>query len=90
LYKNCAGCAIRKLHLAVLVVLVAIYKSQLAVRKKASKKLHIKMLMKLTPGLPCHGLVVCAPLLALALVEVDFLKTKESTFLRYLWCHLTK
>ncbi len=34
-YKNCAGCAIRKSHLA---VLVAICKLQLAVRKKASHK----------------------------------------------------
>jgi hypothetical protein len=34
LYKNLAGCAIRKLHLA---VLVAIHKSQLALCKKASK-----------------------------------------------------
>jgi hypothetical protein len=59
----------------VLVALVAIYKSQLAVGKKALKKPHIKMLMKLTPGLPCLGLVVCAPLVALALVEVYFLKT---------------
>jgi hypothetical protein len=31
-------------------MLVAIRKSQLAVRKKNSKKLHVKMLMKLTPG----------------------------------------
>ncbi len=28
-YENCAGCAIRKLHLAVLAVLVAIHKLQL-------------------------------------------------------------
>jgi hypothetical protein len=35
LYENCAGCAICKSHLA---VLVAICKLQLAVRKKASKK----------------------------------------------------
>jgi hypothetical protein len=49
-YKNCAGCAIRKLHLALLVVLVAICKSPLAVRKKASKKLIVNILMKLTPG----------------------------------------
>ncbi len=46
-YKNCSGCAIRKLHLA---VLVAICKLQLAVRKKALKKLRIKMLMKSTPA----------------------------------------
>jgi hypothetical protein len=46
-YKNCAGCAIHKLHLA---VLIAICNPQLAMRKKASKKLHRKMLMKLTPG----------------------------------------
>jgi hypothetical protein len=46
-YKNCAGCAIRKAHLG---VLVAIRKSQLAVLKKALKKLRVKMLMKLTPG----------------------------------------
>jgi hypothetical protein len=39
--------AINKLHLA---VLVAIRKSQLAVHKKASKKWHVKILMKLTPG----------------------------------------
>jgi hypothetical protein len=39
LYKNCAGCAICKLHLA---VLVAICKSQLTVHKKALKKLHVK------------------------------------------------
>ncbi len=45
--ENCLGCAICKLHLA---VLVAICKLQLAVHKKASKKLRIKMLMKLTPG----------------------------------------
>jgi hypothetical protein len=47
LYENCAGCEIQKSHLA---VLVAIHKLQLAVRKKALKKLRIKMLMKLTPG----------------------------------------
>ena len=47
-YKNCAGCAIRKSHIA---VLVAIRKSQLAVRKKSLKKLCIKILMKSTPGL---------------------------------------
>ncbi len=35
MYKNCADCAIRKLHLA---VLVAICKSQLAVHKKAVHK----------------------------------------------------
>jgi hypothetical protein len=46
-YENCARCAICKSHLAVLVV---IHKSQLAVRKKASKKPNIKMLMNLTPG----------------------------------------
>jgi hypothetical protein len=34
LYKNCAGCAIRKLHLA---VLVAIRKAQLSVQKKLRK-----------------------------------------------------
>ncbi len=45
-YEICAGCAIRKSRLA---VLVAIRKSQLAVRKKTSKKLRIKMLMTLTP-----------------------------------------
>ena len=49
-YENCTGCAIRKSHLAVLVVLVGILKSQLAVHKKALKKLGIKKLMKLTPG----------------------------------------
>jgi hypothetical protein len=49
-YENCAGCAIRKSHLAVLVVLVAFHKLQLAVRKKALKKSRIKMLMKSTPG----------------------------------------
>ncbi len=49
-YENCAGRAIRKSHLAVLVVLVAFHKLQLAVRKKALKKPCIKMLMKLTPG----------------------------------------
>jgi hypothetical protein len=59
----------------VLVALVAICKSQLAVGKKALKKPHTKMLMKLNLHLPCLGLVVCAPLLALALVEVDYLKT---------------
>jgi hypothetical protein len=42
--------AINKSHLAVLVVLVAIHKSPLAVCKKASKKPHVKILMKLTPG----------------------------------------
>jgi hypothetical protein len=42
----------------VLLVLVAIRKSQLAVRKKASKKLHAKMLMKLTPG-GTMGLQIC-------------------------------
>jgi hypothetical protein len=45
-YKNFAGRAIRKSHLA---VPVAIHKSQIAVRKKASKNPHIKLLMKLTP-----------------------------------------
>ncbi len=50
-YENCAGCAIRKSYLAVLVALVAICKSQLAVRKKASKKLSVKILMKLTPSI---------------------------------------
>ncbi len=49
-YKNCSGCAIRKSHLAVLAVLDAIRKSQLAVRKKALKKLRIKMSMKSTPA----------------------------------------
>jgi hypothetical protein len=44
-FKNCAGCAIRKSHLA---VLVATRTLQLDVRKKALKKLCIKMLMKLT------------------------------------------
>ncbi len=48
--KKCAGCAIRKSHLAVQVVLVAIHKSQLPVCKKVSKKQRIKMSMKLTPG----------------------------------------
>ncbi len=48
--KKCAGCAIRKLRLAVQVVLVAIHKSQLPVCKKVSKKQRIKMSMKLTPG----------------------------------------
>jgi hypothetical protein len=47
LYENCAGCPICKLQLA---VLVAICKLQLGVHKKASKKLHVKMLMKSTPG----------------------------------------
>ena len=47
LYEHCAACAICKLHLA---VLVAIHKMQLAVRKIASKKPHVKMLMKSTPG----------------------------------------
>jgi hypothetical protein len=47
LYENCAGCTICKLQLA---VLVAIRKSQLGVHKKASKKLHVKMLIKSTPG----------------------------------------
>jgi hypothetical protein len=50
--ENCAGCAIHKSHLAVPVVQDAIHKSKLAVRKKALKKLRIKMLMKLTPGVP--------------------------------------
>ncbi len=40
LYEHCAACAICKLHLA---VLVAIGKSQLVVRKKALKKLWVKM-----------------------------------------------
>ncbi len=48
LYKNCAGCAIHKLHLA---VPVAIRKSQLAVRKKSFEKDVHKMLMKMTQGL---------------------------------------
>ena len=39
-YENCDGCAIRKLHLA---VLVAIRKSQLGVHKKALKKPRVKM-----------------------------------------------
>jgi hypothetical protein len=51
LYKNCAGRAIRNSHLA---VPVAIRKSQIAVRKKASKNPHIKLLMKLTPD---HNLI---------------------------------
>ncbi len=46
-YKNCSSCAIHKLHLA---VLVAICKSQLAVHKKALKKLCVKKLMKWTQG----------------------------------------
>jgi hypothetical protein len=46
-YKKNSGCAICKLRLA---VLVALRKSQLAMHKKASKVLRIKMLMKLTPG----------------------------------------
>jgi hypothetical protein len=51
LHENCAGCAIRNLHLALLVVVVAIRKLQLAVRKKASKKPSVKILMKLTPSI---------------------------------------
>ncbi len=47
-YENSAGCAICKLHLA---VLVAICKSQLAVRKKSFEKAVHKMFMKSTPGL---------------------------------------
>ncbi len=38
LYLNCAGYAIRKSHLAVLAVLVAIRKLQLAVSKKSFEK----------------------------------------------------
>ncbi len=38
MYLNCAGCAIRKSHLAVLAVLVAIRKLQLAVSKKSFEK----------------------------------------------------
>jgi hypothetical protein len=49
LYENSAGCTIHKSLLAVLVVLVAIPKLQLAVCRKALKKLRIKMLMKSTP-----------------------------------------
>jgi hypothetical protein len=37
LYKNCAGCAIRKSHLA---VLVAIRKAQLTVQKSSEKAEH--------------------------------------------------
>ncbi len=48
LYKNCAGCAIHKSHLAVLLVLVVICKSQLAKHEKALKKQHKNM--KLTFG----------------------------------------
>ncbi len=50
MYENCADCAIRKLRLVLLVVLVAICKFQIAVHKKALKKLGIKMLKKLTLG----------------------------------------
>jgi hypothetical protein len=55
-YKNCPGCAVHKLRLA---VLVAICKLQSAVHKKALKKQHIKKLMKSTPG--AVFLVVCNP-----------------------------
>jgi hypothetical protein len=44
--KNCAGWAICKLHLAVLVV---ICKSQLSVRKKALKMPHIKNADEIDP-----------------------------------------
>ena len=53
LYENCAGCAICKLHLA---VLVAIRKSQLVVHKKALKLPRVKMLMKSIPGLLFVGM----------------------------------
>jgi hypothetical protein len=46
---NCARCAICKSHIAVLLVLVAIRKSQLAVHKKASKKLHAKNVDEIDP-----------------------------------------
>ncbi len=44
-YENSAGCAICKLHLA---MQVATCKSQLALRKKALKKPHVKMLVNST------------------------------------------
>jgi hypothetical protein len=40
LYKNCSGCAIHKLHLA---VLIAICKLQLAAYKNLSKKPRVKI-----------------------------------------------
>jgi hypothetical protein len=45
-YKNCAGCAIRKSHLA---VLVAIRKSQLALRKKSFEKATHKNVDEINP-----------------------------------------
>jgi hypothetical protein len=50
LYKNCSRCANHKSLFAVLVLLVAIRKSQLVVHKNFSKKPRVKMLMELTPG----------------------------------------
>jgi hypothetical protein len=49
-YENCAVCAIRKSHLVVLAVHVAICKSQISCAQFiALIKPHVKMLMKLTP-----------------------------------------